>query len=120
MSTFGFHLVGGLFENMVVNEFLKERWNQGLPSNLYFGQDRNRKEIDLIVDKPDGPVPIEIKSGSTMTKSYFKNLTYWRQLSGLSTQEAFVVYGGETDFKIGMDTLVSWSNLSELYHKVGS
>lgn len=115
-----FHLVGGLFENMVVNEFLKNRWNQGLTSNLYFWQDRNRKEIDLIIDRPDGPIPIEIKSGSTMTKSYFKNLTYWRQLSGVSTQEAFVVYGGETDFKIGMDTLVSWSNLSELYHKVGS
>lgn len=113
-----FYLVGNLFENMVINELIKYRMNKGLPTNTYYWQNRNRKEIDLIVDNPNGPIAIEIKSGRTMTKSYFDNIKYWRSTLNEETSKAYVIYGGDKDIKIENDFLVSWSNLSWLYSKI--
>ena len=40
---------GALFENFVVTEALKQRYNQGKESNLYFYRDSNQNEIDLLL-----------------------------------------------------------------------
>jgi hypothetical protein len=42
----------------------------------------------------------EIKSGMTLNKSFFNNLTYWKTLVSPSTSvETHVVYAGEQLFK---------------------
>ena len=42
-----------LFETLVVNEFLKVRYHQGLRSNLYFWRDNVGNEIDLLLEQGD-------------------------------------------------------------------
>jgi len=37
---------GALFENLVISELLKRRFNQGLPSNLYFWRNNTGDEVD--------------------------------------------------------------------------
>lgn len=59
-------LRGALFENMIVVDFLKNRYNQGKLSNLYFWRDSLGREVDLLIENHDGLVPIEIKSGQTI------------------------------------------------------
>jgi len=87
-------LRGNLYENMVVMEALKYRYNIGKRSNLYFWRDAKGNEVDLFVE--NGPVvsPVEIKSGATIANDYFKNLRFvadkLRSHSGMSV----LVYDG--------------------------
>lgn len=83
---------GNLFENMIIVEFLKKRFNTGKESNLYFWRNNVGNEIDLIIDGVN-PIPIEIKSGQTITTDFYKGLYYWQRLT--QTKEGYIVYGGD-------------------------
>ncbi len=67
-------LRGNLFENMVIVEALKYRFNQGKRSNLYFYRDSKGSEVDLLLVNGADIFPIEIKAGMTITREYFKGL----------------------------------------------
>jgi len=47
-----------LFETLVVSEFLKQRFNAGLRSNLYFWRDNIGTEVDVLVEDERGLFPI--------------------------------------------------------------
>ncbi|MBU4263101.1 MAG: ATP-binding protein [Proteobacteria bacterium] len=91
-------LRGSLFENMVIMEVLKYRYNHGKRNNLYFYRDSNGNEIDLIYTKGNDMLPIEIKSGQTITPAYFSGL---KKISALFPDQlpwpGFLIYGGETE-----------------------
>ena len=72
---------GALFENFVVAEALKRRYNQGKESNLYFDRDSNQNEVDLLLKSHSGLYGIEIKSGMTYHANFEKAL---KQLDGWS------------------------------------
>ncbi len=59
-------LKGQLFENLLVLEVLKSRFNKGLTNNLTFYRDSNGNEIDLIYQVADKILPIEIKAFSSI------------------------------------------------------
>lgn len=87
-------LRGALFENMIVVDFLKNRYNQGKLSNLYFWRDSLGREVDLLLENQDGLVPIEIKSGQTITNDYFGSLTEWLKISG--EERGWIIYAGDS------------------------
>ena len=45
---------GALFENFIVTEALKQRYNMGKESNLYFYRDSTQNEVDLVLKKVRG------------------------------------------------------------------
>lgn len=105
------YIKGALFENMIVIDFLKQRYNKGKNNNLFFWRDNTGNEIDLILDKYN-PIPIEIKSGETVSESYFKNLYFWNKIT--KNQGGIVVYGGNTSFnKSDQYQLISYHDLQE-------
>jgi len=111
------YLKGGLFENYVVNEFLKRRFNSGKKSNLYFWQSKEKKEIDIIVDKGDTLLPIEIKSSKTRLPNLLDNLKYWQKLNtdqNINSNDLNVIYGGEDDMKTSNGNFVSWKNINSI------
>ena len=83
---------GGLFENLVVVEFLKHHFNNGINNKLWFWRNNTGNEIDLLVDNGLKQIPIEIKSGKTISEDFFKGLKYWEKLTG--EKEAYLVYDG--------------------------
>lgn len=85
---------GAIFENMVVVELLKQRLNVGKNPNLYFWRDNVGNEMDLLLERTNEIVPIEIKSGQTITSDYFKGLLFWNKMT--DTQGGYVVYAGDT------------------------
>ena len=86
-------LRGALFENLVVAEALKRRFNRGRQSNLSFFRDSRGLECDLLYQTGLGIGAIEIKSGSTVASDYFHSLNRVAELiPGVSTKA--VVYGG--------------------------
>jgi predicted AAA+ superfamily ATPase len=105
-------LRGALFECMIVTELIKKRTNSGLPINLYYWRDKTGHEVDVIIDNSDTLIPVEIKAGKTISSEFFKNLSYWRALSG--AQKAYVIYTGDENRKQSNGTeVISWHKLPE-------
>ncbi|MEM9723434.1 MAG: DUF4143 domain-containing protein [Bacteroidota bacterium] len=86
---------GAIFENFIINELLKNRFNQGKQSNLYFWRDQSQNEIDVIKDEGRTITPIEIKSGQTIRTDFFKNFRFWEKLTG--QKGGILYYGGEEE-----------------------
>ncbi|MCF0217162.1 MAG: ATP-binding protein [Fibrobacteraceae bacterium] len=66
-------LFGNLFENLVVLEALKARYNTGRKSDLYFLRTESGIEIDLIDTRGGTAIPYEIKASDTILPEFFKN-----------------------------------------------
>jgi predicted AAA+ superfamily ATPase len=88
-------LVGSVFENLVVTEAYKARYNQGAMAKLYFIRDSNGNEIDLIYKKGRDLVAIEIKSASTFSSHQLKSLRKFRAVLP-QNKESYLVYSGES------------------------
>jgi len=102
---------GAIFETMVVTEFVKNRTNKALPINLYYWRDKAGHEIDLIIDNEEVLLPIEIKSGKTINSDFFKNLDYFKKITGF--QNSLIVYNGELAQKRTNGTeVVNWKDIS--------
>ena len=86
-------LRGHLFENAVVVEAMKHRFNRGRRANLSFFRDSNNLECDLLYETGYGLGAIEIKSGETISSSYFSSLNRVADLIPEVNAKA-VVYGG--------------------------
>ncbi len=86
-------LRGSLFENTVVIEALKHRFNRGNQSNLSFYRSARGLECDLLYETGRGIGAIEIKSGSTIASDYFDSLNRVARLVP-SISAKLVVYGG--------------------------
>lgn len=109
-------LRGELFENFVVTEFLKNRYNHVENNNLYFFRDHVGNEVDLILDYGSELVSIEIKSGSTISTEYFKGLQYYQQLSGAKNKKCIVVYAGEQSIQYKNVNIYSCFDLQTLFN----
>jgi predicted AAA+ superfamily ATPase len=87
-------LVGNIFENFVVIELLKSRFNKGLTSNLYFYRDENGFEIDLILDHGRKFTAIEIKSSQTFNTDLVKNLNKMSKITD-QIENRILVFNGK-------------------------
>jgi uncharacterized protein len=108
------YMKGSLFENLIINEFIKCNYNRGENLQPYFWQDNHGKEIDCLMVVGERVTPIEIKSGKTMSTSYFDNLKYFRSLAALPEDQGYVVYGGEQSMQTIIGKLVSWRDLDRI------
>jgi predicted AAA+ superfamily ATPase len=87
-------LVGNIFENLIVLEALKARYNKGQPANLYFFRDSHGHEIDLLYKSGNKFTGIEIKSAQTWHKNFKKELDrFSNKITPL--EKAFVIYRGD-------------------------
>ena len=87
-------LMGSLFENLVVLEALKARYNQGLTANLYFFRDYQGNEIDLLFKAGSQLTGVEIKAAATWNSSFKKGLQRFSDTNAALTRR-YVVYSGE-------------------------
>jgi len=105
---------GALFETLVVSELLKTRFHQGLTSNLFFWQDRHGREVDILIDQGQQLVPVEVKSGQTITSSYFTGLSRWMSLAGQEAGRPWVVYGGTERQSRSQAEVLPWREIRDL------
>ena len=106
---------GALFETWVLSELLKQRYETGQPSNLFFWRDRTGNEVDVLADTGAKLVPLEIKAGATLNADFFTALTRWRELAGTQAGPAHLVYGGDSLVTRGGVRVVPWRQLPELW-----
>ena len=87
-------LRGSIFENMVVCEFLKRQYNNGLDNNLFFFRDRSQHEVDLVQEDGMRLCAYEIKLSSSIHPDFYKNLKYFRSLFPNDTVSTQVINTG--------------------------
>lgn len=107
---------GALFENLIITDIYKQYYNRAERPPLYFWRDQNgRYEIDCIIEYSGLKLmPIEIKSGQTITTDYFKGLEAWRDITKQPDAQGYIVYGGAASQKRSMGTVLSWQNVGSL------
>lgn len=108
-------LKGNLFECFIISEIIKSQCNYGNEPSVTFWQDKLGREIDVMIEQGTALVPVEIKSGMTITDDYFKNITYWCQLAKFPPDKALIVYGGNTSQQRSTGHALGWKEfLSKL------
>lgn len=67
---------GNIFETFVVSEIIKSYLNAGIINPpIYFYRDKDKKEIDLIIEEAEKIYPIEIKMSASPDKEMAKNFS---------------------------------------------
>ena len=102
---------GALFENLVITEYLKGRFNRGRQADVYFWRDSKGLEVDLLLDDGISQTPVEIKSAQTIAADFFASLKKWCELSGVPDRPASLVYAGNKAFMNGNISIVPWRDL---------
>jgi len=99
---------GAVFESWVVSEIVKNFIHRGLEPDVYFWRDSSAHEIDLVIERGDGLVPVEAKSGETFASDFLDGIRHWRRLTAKKDQPAAMVYGGETSYLREGVVVMSW------------
>lgn len=110
-------IYGSLFENFIINEFVKDAFNKGTVPEYYFWRNKTGKEIDLIAEKNNELIPFEIKAGKTFNTDFLKNLKYWNKLSGNSPENTYLIYGGDNSYDTNNGKIVSWKDIDQILNK---
>jgi uncharacterized protein len=105
-------LMGAVFENIVVVEALKSRWNRGLDADLYYWRDQRGMEIDLILSRQRHLFPVEIKAARSYHSDFTRNLSKFSRLDP-RIEAGAVVYAGKEEQKVSGVQLLSLSSLDD-------
>ena len=103
------HFRGALFENYVISEMMKQKYNSGSNEGFYYWKENNGLEIDLLIDTGKKLIPHEIKASATYNDSLLKNLKNWERLT--QADESILLYNGSLEFNFN-DTIQvkNWKN----------
>ena len=110
-------LRGALFETFIVSEILKQRFNSGQKSNLYYFRDNVGNEVDLIMDYGIDVICIEIKAGKTVNQDYFKGINYYNKLND-RIRKSIIVYGGPESYSHAGCEIISYLDIDQAGSKL--
>lgn len=102
---------GALFETWVVGEFVKGRFNLGLPADLYFWRDNNGLEADLVFEIGTRLQPLEIKSGQTVTRDYLRAGQASGRFAGAEALVPWLIYGGSESYERSGVRVLGWRDI---------
>lgn len=87
-------LVGQIFENLVVIDYLKNRYNKGQMADLYYFRDSNGNEVDLLAQSGRALQAIEIKSAATFKMEQIKGIRRFKNLTE-QVNSSYLIYSGK-------------------------
>ena len=101
-------LRGAVFESFVVSELVKAFAAKGRTPPLFFWRDATGHEIDILVDAGDRLIPVEVKSGRTVTPDATGQLAWWTALPGNPNRGGVLVHGGDADYTLKGFRVAPW------------
>lgn len=104
------YLKGNLFENFIISEFIKNKFNKNYQSEYYFWKDKTGIELDLLEIKNQKIKPIEIKSSMTINEDFFKNIKSWQKITK-NKEKGVLIYGGLESQKRSFVDILSWKDI---------
>lgn len=105
---------GAIFENMVVMECLKHRYNQGRDGGVYFYRDSNQKEVDVLLKQEGEITAIEVKSSMTYNPSFEDTIRKLPEWINTPVFRQAIVYNGDFENRAGQIALINFRSLPQL------
>ena len=105
---------GAIFENMIVMEAIKHRYNMGLEGGVFFYRDSNQNEVDLLIKQEGELTAIEVKSSMTYSSSFEKTLTQIEGWIKTPISKKAIVYSGDFENSSGDINLINYRHISSL------
>lgn len=105
---------GAIFENMIVMEAIKHRYNMGLEGGVFFYRDSNQNEVDLLIKQEGELTAIEVKSSMTYSSSFEKTLTQIEGWIKTPISKKAIVYSGDFENTSGNINLIDYRHISSI------
>lgn len=106
-------LVGQIFENLVVIECLKHRYNQGLMADLYYFRDSNGNEVDLLIQSGRDLQAVEIKSAATFKMQQLKGIRRFKHLTE-QVKASYLIYAGKAHTLSDATQAIHYKNVASI------
>ncbi len=105
---------GALFENMIVMEIIKHRYNQGKTGGVFFYRDSNQNEVDILLKQEGEITAIEIKSSMTYNSSFEKSLKQIPNWINTPITNRAVIYSGDFENTSSDIKLLNYNHLGDI------
>ena len=105
---------GAIFENMIVMEAIKHRYNMGLEGGVFFYRDSNQNEVDLLIKQEGELTAIEVKSSMTYNSSFEKTLTQIEGWIKTPISRKAIVYSGDFENTSDNINLINYRHISSI------
>lgn len=102
---------GALFENLVINEYMKQNLHHNLYHDFYYWRDSNGHEVDLLVSNQVAYDIIEIKATKTLLPKLFEGLDLLASIGQKTISRKILVYGGQETQKRTQYQIWAWHDL---------
>ena len=102
---------GAIFENYVVMEVIKHRYNQGLLNGVYFYRDSNQNEVDILLKEEGEITAIEVKSSMTYHTSFENSISKLSEWIKTPITNKMIVYSGEFENMTGNIKVLNYRHL---------
>ena len=101
---------GNIFENYLINEYIKLNYHKNLLRDFWFWRDAVGNEVDLIWQQSEKLNLIEIKASETIQSKMFKGLNYFEKLKPELVDSKTLVHTGLFGQKRSQVTIKSWKD----------
>ena len=102
---------GAIFENYVVMEVIKHRFNRGLLEGVFFYRDSNQNEVDILLKEEGEITAIEVKSSMTYHSSFADSITKLSDWIKTPVVKKIIVYTGDFENTASDVKLINYKNL---------
>jgi len=103
-------LYGNIFETLCVSEVVKQNYNNNLHINFYYWRDKSGNEVDLLYEKNNKINAVEIKSSSTFSQEFIKELNYLERITKDEINKK-VIYSSMKNTRYKDVLLQGWRNI---------
>ena len=111
-------LRGAMFESWVISEIFKTCVHSGVQPSLFHYREARGAEIDLLIEKGEDLIAVEVKSGATITRDFFINLNgFSDRMKNAGKRHRIrsrLVYGGEESQRRSDAQVLSWRHVQQV------
>jgi hypothetical protein len=104
----------GIFESFLIAELIKSRFNSGQTSNLFFWKDSTGNEIDVIAERGDALIPLQIRALRDISSDDVAFISKWRRLNKQPSLPCGIIYLGNEQVAINGITAYPWQEINEV------
>ena len=106
---------GHLFENFIITEALKCRYNKGKESNLYFYRDSNGEEVDLLIKNGSDYTAVEIKSSQTYHPDFQAGIRTLGSVMKERITNKVILYAGDFENETADIKLLNYKKMQTVF-----
>lgn len=92
---------GSIMETAVLMEIVKTYLHRGQEPPVYFWRTSDGREVDIVIDTPDGLVPVEVKLSATPMPKMAAGISSFQNDFPDRSTKGYVVHPGEISLPLG-------------------